>query len=769
MMGAVLAAVGCSAGSPLTPPAQDGQTVTSGELSGPAAEGRRLLWGLYDVAMNRKDGRVSIAPLREGCFHLNALQFLEPPAMVGLSISGPMIIDQPGNYVSVDVVLTHPFPGAQQFMGFDVRGIVLMPGSDMPFTDPSLIFSRQALPSEPMLLNPDGLTRWWNPKEFPGTGIFGFQEGLIGGKGGAGVFTATVNGYKYFADGLGSDQPVWTTPQAGRGSFSAGATNKRRYDISFGSNSEDWLKFQYAIDASWIDPPIDNPTQPSDFPIEANAPEGYFISVITTENTLWWLQGVGQGGKLDLSVDVYSWRPSAVKQVIIDAPHVKSSLTVATVVPGSGGGAGHPPYSTYEAEIVPDVLSSQGPYDVLVIAGTDRKYSQGGLSSFFGPSSAWISGYARTTVSAGPLPPTHWEKVTMGVLTEQPSTVAGDFSVVGSGIKKGVYFFGDDYGLYRYPIHYNAPAELVTTLAGFFGYTQVDLYGLPSAVGRFDLTQFGQFVSSTITDAESPTFLGGLKRDYEFFFNEFYAPGGQLPVQIGLPDPSKGFFRVIDVCANHAQEYENAKVYWIQADDPAEMTPPDPEVTVIMGVYQYAWGGSPWSGDIDYISGSVVPMGIGDGLVDIDCLDRFAVDGQPQGVFGSTDLIAWFLETSPPALECFSIVSSDTSGFLNQHLTTVKDFAATPRDIAIFPAYNGGYDSKNWVVVLEEGANCWWVECFDQEGNKIDIKTQEPFNFPFIGIPVNIDVDPVSFEVHVWFRVLQSSPVIALVMDLAIG
>jgi len=367
------------------------------------------------------------------------------------------------------------------------------------------------------------------------------------------------------------------------------------------------------------------------------------------------------------------------------------------------------------------------------------------------------------TVLLSYAPPLKWNIVAQSDLPTQPYATVADFSVVGTGSKQGVYFFGPDYQLMRYPLHYTSDAEVATTFLGFFGYTAPQLYGLPQEQGRFDLTQFGQFVSSTISVTPSPTFLKGLQRDYVFFFDDHHNPSGQAPVQIALPEPTLGYFRVVDVAANWATEVEDAKVFWIQVDDPLEPTPPDPEITLIMGQYKYAFTGNPFSGDIDYISGSLVPAGGGDGKVDLNCVERLAIDGEPQGVYGSTDLIAWFLETSPPALECFSIVSSDSSGELNQHLCTVHSFYQMPRDICCFPAHKGGYDAYNWVIVLEEGTGQWSIESFNQKGQKkVGLK-----DVP--GYPANLDVDPVNYEVHVWFSLEVGGPLYAVVLKLSMG
>ncbi len=751
--------IGCGSEGPAAP-SNPNESVN--DLSSPVrGVSNRTLWGLWDIGIRKTTGEYEIIPIRNTQFHLNALSFLEPPALTGLTIdNGTIVIDQVENYVAVDVILNHPFPGMDQYSGFDVRGIVMLPGSYMPYSDITLI---RPGAGDPRLLNPDGWTRWWNPKEFPGAGLFGFQQGLIGGKGGAGVFTCTMNAYKYFADGLNADDDVLGLPPDGRGVFRAGASNRRYYEISFGDDPGDWLRFQYAVDASWdIPATMKNPDVPDDFPPSANAPEGYAVVVDEIDNTLWWLEGIGTGGELSLSIDVYTWRPDAIDRVVFDAPGIIGSPVEVEVVVGSGGGPDDPVYSTYTVDIEPDALTTDGLKECLVIVESNEDYSQDGLTIFFGPTGTPVSGYYPCNIDVSWVPPLEWQLVTAKLLPTQPETVLKEMSVVGLGDYEGVYFFGDEYKLYRYDLEYISAVQ-VSTLAGFFGYSELDLYGAPETIGRFDLCPFGQFVASSISAAPSPTFLGGLKRDYVYFFNEVYSISGQLPMQIGIPDPSMGFFKFTDVAANWATDVQDAKIYWFHVDDPDETTEPDPAITVILGVYQYAFTGNPFSGDIDYISGSLVPSGSENGEIDIASVDRLAVDDDPQGVTGSTDLITWFLETSPSALECFSVVSSDDSGDLNQHLTTVTDFHATPRDIVVIPTHKGGYGTHNWVVVLEEGSGEWSVETFDQFGNKRTCLYDIP------GYPACIDVDPERYRIHIWFSLEIAGPIYASVFELAIG
>ena len=66
-----------------------------------------------------------------------------------------------------------------------------MTDGDSKLYDDSEVFAKYG---EPRLMNPDGLSRWWNPVEFLGGGLFGYKSGLLGTPGGAGVFSSTLNG-----------------------------------------------------------------------------------------------------------------------------------------------------------------------------------------------------------------------------------------------------------------------------------------------------------------------------------------------------------------------------------------------------------------------------------------------------------------------------------------------------------------------------------------------------------------------------------------------
>lgn len=753
---------GCSSDSPVSPDqVSDGDPALSSGIDRTSSGSGRVILGYYDMTVNKSSGEIEIVPLREALWHLNILPFLEPPVLENLSVDFDTLeLDLLNNHMIVDLIITHPLPGMSEYSIFDVRGIMMFPGYDIPFSDTNLVFSGE---DDPHLINADGLTRWWNPKEFPGPLIFGFREGMLGQPGGPGVFTANINGYKYYADGLYAEASLDVLSPDDRGVFRTFSSIARRFDVYFGDDQSDFLKLQYAIDAVWTEPyTMVDPDVPDDFPVEANAPEGYRIEITEMENDLWWLDDAGMGGHLNIHVDVYTWRPDAISRVIFECRDIASYSVEGTVIEGSGGGYDDPVFSTWSIDIFPDSLTSDGVKDCLISVETDEDYIQDASTPFFGPLDAKVSLYKRFPTWVTFVPQLEWKLKNVALLPVQPFTVLKEMSIVAGTSFEGVYFFGDDYGLYRYPLNYMTEPVQVSSMTGFFGYSQVDLYGSPQSVGRFEVSPFGHFVASTITAAPSPTWAGGLKRDYSFIFNEFHVPTGQIPVQVAIPNPEMGYFKFVDAASNWADNLYDTKIYWMQVDDPDESTEPHPDITVILGVYQYGFSGNPFSNDIDYISGSLVPSGVGDGLVDVTCVERLAVDSQPQGVGGSTDLICWFMETNPKALECFSVVSSDSSGDLNQHLTTINDFHSSPRDIEVIPTHQGGYSVYNWVVVLEEGNGTWSIECFDQTG----ASWYSILDLP--GYPACMDINPVTYQIHVWFSAGIGTELWAAVFSLEI-
>ncbi len=359
LMVAVTLAIGCSGtqGNPVT-------DISTVEQMADHASSSHHTWGLWQFIAEPESGTLDVVQLRAGNVHLNALPFLEPPALSNLTVEN---IQFNGNIIDADIGLRHPFLGLNKFTGFDVCGILISNGSISGFDDTSLILAGDG---DTRLLNPDGYTRWWNPSEFPiniGT-IFSYTDGLLGRPDSVADYNSTLNAYKYFCDDLGPNDSLDAVTNANRGMFSAGQKNVRHYSIKLGT---DGLIFNYAVDATWQFPQNPPPYDvPDDFGAGANRPEAWNISVTELSNTLW-SDGAASGGELSLAIDVYDHFNAGMNSVRVESPgHFDMTITD---IP-TGGGIG---YSTYEVDIS-DATPSEGSI-YLLIAVECEKSGYGGL------------------------------------------------------------------------------------------------------------------------------------------------------------------------------------------------------------------------------------------------------------------------------------------------------------------------------------------------------------------------------------------------------
>ncbi len=270
-----------------------------------SAQNRAML-GLWQFRIDSERETLDFVPLRASQVHMNALAFMEPPAGVMLAID--QVVDFIPGEITVDIALTHPYDGMDFAAAFDVVGILIGHGNQMYPYSSTMAFAGD---DQMRLLNPDGYTRWWNPEEFPpnpGNPQMGYIDGLLGKPHGTAHFTATLNGYKYFA----SDLTDPTTPLSEldinmRGAFVPGTTCIRRYQIAFTPGN---LVFNYAVDANWA-APTGGPdiVIPDDFPFSANRPEPYRIEIQNLVNTLKYNTGTGvASGTVSMSVYVYDWQ-----------------------------------------------------------------------------------------------------------------------------------------------------------------------------------------------------------------------------------------------------------------------------------------------------------------------------------------------------------------------------------------------------------------------------------------------------------------------------
>lgn len=193
--------LGCSStGTPVLPDNTSGNDLTYSTNT--ARNPGKISLGLYDVILEPYTESWELVPLRSADLKVNITRFLQPPLGEAgwVSFSNFDIIDYPTQgIIRLDISITHPFPGFNQFRGFDTTGVFLSDASFIPdVTDAGVLPLQDG--TEARVLNADGYTRWFNAIEFTADNIFGYFPGNYGIPG----FTpaGTVNGYKYFCNGL---------------------------------------------------------------------------------------------------------------------------------------------------------------------------------------------------------------------------------------------------------------------------------------------------------------------------------------------------------------------------------------------------------------------------------------------------------------------------------------------------------------------------------------------------------------------------------------
>ena len=300
-----LMTVGCS-GGPVVPGTGSG-TDLSLPRSTSSGDVHHCL-GYYTLVIDTENPSLDVLHARSGELHLNVVNVLN--TTMGVSAVGVPSEHDPATGLFVfDITLTHPFGTKPQLAGFDVKGILMTPGS---LEIGSLVFADA---DETRLENADGYTRWWNPTEFTAPGMFGYTQGTLANVS-AGALTATINPYKYFADSLVATdtmQPVYIAAMDddnGRGVFTAGSSNTRRYSIRFPMDPGPQVVFGYAVDAAWNMPSPNPPDAiPDDFPMAANEPEPYYINAAPSVNTLYYDSESGSGGGVyRLNINVHDWQ-----------------------------------------------------------------------------------------------------------------------------------------------------------------------------------------------------------------------------------------------------------------------------------------------------------------------------------------------------------------------------------------------------------------------------------------------------------------------------
>jgi hypothetical protein len=483
---ALMSAVGCTGADQPTAPPGPGNLTSAAVSSGSG----HVLWGLYDIAIDTATLDVQIMPLRTAEFTANVTGFMQPPfsPMHMLSIKLDTVAsDIPNGLIVCDVTLKHPFPGVNQFRGFDVRGICMGDASMALNHDPGATF---AGPGDLTVLNADGYARWWNSQEFGPQGkIFAYIKGALASK----DYTpdAILNGYKYFADELDSEDPVVLDPSQ-RGTFAAmPGINTRRYELQFpvvGGNPI--IHYAYAVDASWNKPdPSGAPDYPVEsFPPDANCAEPYLITVADAGSTAWYINDGDNGGFLKLDIEVFDWQspsnPSGVpgelsglwfEGEVVSAP--VDLLSIATVIPGGETS------SVFQVEINGLNLSKSGPNEVWIIAESadpvDYEPQIEGDTSIWTYPESPLSAYLRTIVDISGTQPEQAPEVT------SIDPTSGDVGEIVHATVYGNYFANgcqvelrDD----TVPVPYTIEATNEVWISGGEVTCDFDLAGQPTGV-----------------------------------------------------------------------------------------------------------------------------------------------------------------------------------------------------------------------------------------------------------------------------------------------
>jgi hypothetical protein len=347
------------------------------------------LLGFFDVIYDQSSGDMTAIPVRSSQWHLNALTFIENAEW------GPAIqftnVSLSDNVIDVDVSITNPFPGIPQFSGFDMKGIIIGPADMTDPIDPSCRWAGSSAALR--LLNADGWIRWWNPTEFPYNGtIFSYKDSIIGTSDSANYLDATLNGYKVFATGLGSTQPLsyllMVPPDNpnGRAVLHAGAKSTRHYKIAFSESPTGAIdfRFNFAIDTSHGLPADYVPGAyiqvPGGFPPDANQLEPFVLDVQVPKSTVFISPEGCTGGEIVLDIRVSDWQAlingtpiaNEIDYIEITSPTLFIGKRSPVLVADASDGT---PWATYtitldglsppainDQQILIKVVSSEGDY-----------------------------------------------------------------------------------------------------------------------------------------------------------------------------------------------------------------------------------------------------------------------------------------------------------------------------------------------------------------------------------------------------------------------
>jgi len=375
--------------------------------------------GFYDIEFDPATQEFEVIPLRGPQFQLNLVLLLQPPAgnpsNFGL-VFHPADSDVPHGLLDLDINLTHPYPGTD-LRTFDLR-LVFMgdKGTSLSNFDYGIQFPK---PTETRLVNADGYTRWFNATEFLSPNLFGYVKPWIAN----GNPKATLNGFKYYSDDLGADDP-FEPDVTTRGTWSTQTptgdpnTLSRRHIIQFEMvGGTPVYKFSYAVLTSFEVPiqPYTTPAPVDAFPLNANSPEPYKIDIEVDPSSTAYYTSVQSGGDLILNIDVFDWQamenPGGVQaeigDFVIESPTLwDGPLSVFDI--GTAVGSTNETSSIWKVEIQ-DVTPTDTFQDVLVTVESANPTSYAPVVPGAGiyPGGATLAAYNLLTIELpGNSPPT---------------------------------------------------------------------------------------------------------------------------------------------------------------------------------------------------------------------------------------------------------------------------------------------------------------------------------------------------------------------------
>lgn len=312
---ALIAAFGCSgSGNPVLPDNENYLQLTEDATQTDFA----VLWGYFDVYLDESNGTLEAVPNRSTMFAANVTGILNNnPTTLGFAFNG---FSSGSGYLDVDVDLTIKHPLALTgYQGYDVRAIFIGNGSATMSHKASLRYPVNG--TDQYVSNADGYTRWFNPLEFFVSGLFGYTKGIYASNNY--TATATLNPYKYYAEGLSANGSLWdhlSTGNAEAGTFLNGTSNTRNFQIRF-KLPNPGVKYGYAILANW------KGAKPEFHPshaIEAQAvkiditPEAYYVDDQTN------------GGDIILDISIFDWASKLTGGVMEDYDIIIESTAMST-------------------------------------------------------------------------------------------------------------------------------------------------------------------------------------------------------------------------------------------------------------------------------------------------------------------------------------------------------------------------------------------------------------------------------------------------------